>query len=323
MSGYTVVFDSVYHGTLCGRWPTLPVWLTILPMADKHGHIDLTHQAIAALTGWPIELLKQAINELMQPDPESRSEAHEGRRLVLIDPDNRSWGWKVVNHERYREKARKSAYDAERTASGKDRERKAEEREQRPAMSRDVPRDPAMSRSVPLSDSDANTDSDKEKNSDTSTSSPSQPPVEQVFEYWQTEWGHPKAVLDRKRRRLIEARLKDFTVEQLRDAIAGYKHSPWHTGTDPKGKGVVYDGLQTLLQDSAHVETGLRLFAHPPRPPPQDEKLSVVERVRRANGVNRDERVVAEQGRSGGFGMDDPGGDVRGPPYSGFRRIGS
>lgn len=149
--GYTPVFDSVYHGTLCGRWPTLPVWLTVLPMADRNGQIDLTYQAISALTGWPTDLLKQAFAELMQPDPDSRSDEHEGRRLVPIDSD-RQWGWQVVNHSKYREKARKAAYDAERTASGQDAVRKA--------MSRAVPLSPAQSRAVPLSDSDSDSDSD-------------------------------------------------------------------------------------------------------------------------------------------------------------------
>ena len=153
MAGYTPVFDSVFHGTLCGRWPTLPVWLTILPMADKNGHIDMTYTAMSALTGWPIDLLKQAIAELMAPDPESRTDANEGRRLELLDP-HRSWGWRVVNHEKYREKARKSAYDAERVSSGRDAERKRAERA--------VPRCPAPSRAVPLSDSDANTDTDSD-----------------------------------------------------------------------------------------------------------------------------------------------------------------
>lgn len=152
MAGYTPVFDSVFHGTLCGRWPTLPVWLTILPMADKNGHIDMTYQAMSALTGWPIDLLKQAITELCQPDPESRSSESDGRRMELVDP-NRTWGWRVVNHGKYREKARKAAYDSERMASGKDAERKRE--------SRAVPTRPDASRAVPLSDSDANTDSDK------------------------------------------------------------------------------------------------------------------------------------------------------------------
>lgn len=161
--GYTPVFDSVFHGTLCGKWPTLPVWLTILPMADRNGHIDMTYQAMSALTGWPIDLLKQAIAELMAPDPESRSDENEGRRLELIDA-HRSWGWRVVNHGKYREKARKASYDAARTESGRDAERKAAARGERPAMSRDVPTQPDEVRRGPLSDSDSdsNTNSDKD-----------------------------------------------------------------------------------------------------------------------------------------------------------------
>lgn len=144
MSGYVPVFDSVFHGTLCGRWPTLPVWLTILPMADKHGHIDLTCQAMSALTGWPIDLLKQAIAELTQPDPESRSEAHEGRRLILIDPDNRQWGWIVVNHEKYREKARLSAKNARESANGINAKRMLDRRR------------PPLTAADPLSNANAN-----------------------------------------------------------------------------------------------------------------------------------------------------------------------
>lgn len=159
MAGYTPVFDSVYHGTLCGRWPTLPVWLTILPMADKHGHIDLTHQAISALTGWPIDLLKQAIAELMEPDPDSRHPGEDGRRMVLLDPENRQWGWRVVNHGPYREKARKQMQQLAATESGRDAERKRVEREC-PAMSGDVQSSPALTGA----DRPSYADSDSKKN---------------------------------------------------------------------------------------------------------------------------------------------------------------
>lgn len=102
--GYAPVFQSVFRGTLCGRWPDLPVWLTLLPLMDSRGEIDMTHEAIAALTGWPIELLRQAIAALEQPDPRSRSQAEEGRRLVRLEA-GRDWGWRVVNHAMYRAKA--------------------------------------------------------------------------------------------------------------------------------------------------------------------------------------------------------------------------
>lgn len=142
-----------------------------------------------------------------------------------------------------------------------------------------------------------------------------------VFEHWQKTFNHSKAVLDGKRRRLIEARLKDFSPEDLRDSISGYKLSPFHQGDNDQGK--VWDSLELILRDSQHVEEGLRFLRNPPRPPPKPEQLSPVERVLRANGVNRDDRVVAEQFGSGNAGMGHVDGDVRDPPYAGFRRIGS
>lgn len=136
--GYTPVFDSIYTGTLYGKWPAAAVWASLLPLLDKNGCIDMSLQAISGMTGWPMDLLKQGIEQLMEPDPDSRTPGEDGRRLVPIDP-NRPWGWRAVNHSKYREKARKQNYDAERTASGKDAERKRKERSARPAMSRDVP----------------------------------------------------------------------------------------------------------------------------------------------------------------------------------------
>jgi hypothetical protein len=122
MSGYIPIFDTVFNGSMHGKWPTLPVWLTILPLADRHGHIDLTPEAIAARTGWPIDLLLEGIKDLCEPDPRSRSDAEGGARLVLID-DHRDWGWRIVNHGAYREKARKQMNDIERVASGENAER--------------------------------------------------------------------------------------------------------------------------------------------------------------------------------------------------------
>lgn len=138
MSGYTPVFRSVFEGSLCGQYPDTAAWLFLLALQDKYGNIDMTPQYISAITGMPAEDLLACIERFMQPDPASRSDTEDGRRLVLIDPD-RPWGWHVVNHLKYREKARKMGYDAARTASGVDATRKR--------MSREVPRSPAPSRS--------------------------------------------------------------------------------------------------------------------------------------------------------------------------------
>lgn len=130
--GYTPVFDSVYRGTLCGQWPTLPVWLTILPLADANGEIDYTTQAISSMTGWPMELLLTALEKLTSPDPDSRSTDSDGRRLELVDPANRKWGWRVVNHSKYREKARLTSKAARESASGVNADRMQQRRKPEP-----------------------------------------------------------------------------------------------------------------------------------------------------------------------------------------------
>lgn len=138
MSSYTPVFNSVFDGTMCGKWPTLPVWLTLLPLADRHGRIDMTLQAISARSGWPIDLLRQAIDELMQPDPDSRSSDHEGRRLIPLD-NSRNWGWIVVNHAKYAEKARLRSKSQAEVESGKNAARLSERRPPMTAGDRRAP----------------------------------------------------------------------------------------------------------------------------------------------------------------------------------------
>jgi hypothetical protein len=122
-AGFTMVYGSIYDGSLMGQWPAAPVFATLLPLADKNGNIDLRPELIAFKTGWPIELLREGIEQLMQPDPQSRSKEKDGRRLQPLDPD-RPWGWQVVNHKFYREKSRLAAKNALYTESGRDAERK-------------------------------------------------------------------------------------------------------------------------------------------------------------------------------------------------------
>lgn len=136
MSGYTPVFSSIYDGSLYGRWPEAAVLATLLPLADARGHIDMSYEAIAGKTGWPMDLLRQGIAQLSEPDARSRSKNEEGRRLIPLDSE-REWGWKVVNHGLYREKARKSSFDAARVADGRNAERMRSRR--RPDATRDHP----------------------------------------------------------------------------------------------------------------------------------------------------------------------------------------
>jgi len=162
VSGYTPVFDTVFNGTLCGKWPDLPVWLSILPLSDWQGHIDMTPQAIAKVTGWPIDLLLQGIQGLMEPDADSRSQDEEGRRLVPLDPA-RKWGWRVVNIQKYRRLASGQNHSANQVADGRNAEKVRRYKERHHRTPR-TPSDTADTSEHQNSYSDINTDSDSEKN---------------------------------------------------------------------------------------------------------------------------------------------------------------
>jgi hypothetical protein len=157
MSGYVPLFSSLTTGTLCGKWPDIGLWPIILSLADKHGVVDVTPDYLARITGLALDDVLATIARFCEPDPYSRSAEESGRRLLPVD-HGRPWGWRIVNHAKYREQARKRQWDIERTASGRDADRKRREREGRAAKAEGVPTCPDKSRLSPLSDSDADAD---------------------------------------------------------------------------------------------------------------------------------------------------------------------
>lgn len=84
-----------------------------------------------------------------------------------------------------------------------------------------------------------------------------------VFAHWRQTWGHPRAVFDAKRRKLVRARLRDYSEADLCLCISGYLNSPWHTGKNPSN--TVYDSIELLLRDAGQVDRGLQFYHHPPR----------------------------------------------------------
>jgi hypothetical protein len=93
----------MYQGTLAtkGPWQALVTFQQMVILADKHGCVDMTPDAISRITTIPLEIIETGLQELSKPDPESRSPLEEGRRIAPLS-DHRSWGWKVVNYEHYR-----------------------------------------------------------------------------------------------------------------------------------------------------------------------------------------------------------------------------
>jgi len=94
------VFRSLWEGSLCGKPDDQLVFVFMLASADADGVVDVVPSIISHQTGLAMERVAGAIARLMEPDPESRTTDHEGRRLLAVG--ERSWGWKIVNYKKYR-----------------------------------------------------------------------------------------------------------------------------------------------------------------------------------------------------------------------------
>ncbi len=238
MAGYTPLFSSLTTGTLYGRWPDIGLWTIILALADKNGAVDVTPNYLAGVTGLPATEIIACMKRFCEPDPQSRSRIEGGARLVLIDPA-REWGWLVVNHSYYREKARKQMQQAEATESGRDAERKRVARER--AMSSDVQPRPAKSGADRLSDSDSDSDSDKKKNKSAAGAA-----VVVLHESLPTEEWQQWMVLRRKRRWPVDELtlrkqlevLRNRDTETQRQIINASINAGWQGLFPPKANGV-------------------------------------------------------------------------------------
>jgi hypothetical protein len=101
---YVKIFPQMYDGTLAtrGPWEALVTFQQLLVLADPVGIVDMTSEAISRRTTIPLNIITAGITALEQPDPESRSPAEDGRRIVRLS-EARSWGWRIVNYLEYRD----------------------------------------------------------------------------------------------------------------------------------------------------------------------------------------------------------------------------
>lgn len=103
--GYAKWYDSAYDGTLRtdSPWQSLAIFPHLLAMATPEGILDMTPEAIAVRTGFPLDLIRAGITGLEAPDPRSRTKRENGERLCRL-VRNRDWGWRIVNMREYRDK---------------------------------------------------------------------------------------------------------------------------------------------------------------------------------------------------------------------------
>ena len=124
---YGKIFESMYDGTLGEHWEALVTFQQLIVLADINGDVDMTINAIHRRTSIPKEILEAGIEYLMQDDPDSRTPAENGKRIVPVDAD-RTWGWRIINYKYY---AKLASYEDKKE---KERLRIAEKRKKLPGV---------------------------------------------------------------------------------------------------------------------------------------------------------------------------------------------
>lgn len=90
--------------------------------------------------------------------------------------------------------------------------------------------------------------------------------ADDVFAYWKSTMDKKRAILDAKRRRAIDTRLRDgWTVAELKKAVDGCRLSSFHQGDNERGK--KYNDIELICRDSSHVERFLEEAERMPMKP--------------------------------------------------------
>jgi len=99
---YGKIHQSIYDSSVAEKYMERYIFQDMVILSDKNGVLDMTLSAFCRRINVPPEVVEPVIKRLMQPDPQSKTTTEDGRRIKLIDPDNRTWGWIVINKPQYR-----------------------------------------------------------------------------------------------------------------------------------------------------------------------------------------------------------------------------
>jgi hypothetical protein len=179
----TIVTSSIWQADDATRL----VWITMLATKNANGIVEASIIGLAYIARVSLENCQRAIKVLESPDPYSRTAEHEGRRIEKV-----SGGWKILNHELYREKGR--SVERREYLRQKQAEHRARIKQECQPMSTNVNRD------KPISDTDTDTDinttippispqGDEGGKLPNSGNQKISEAVQQIFDYWNSYAG--------------------------------------------------------------------------------------------------------------------------------------
>jgi hypothetical protein len=96
--GYTKLYADIVDSSI---WKedsdTCKVWITLLALCNAEGFVRGSVGWLASKAKVSTESTTVALTKFLNPDPESRTEAHEGRRLEQVER-----GWLILNYTYFR-----------------------------------------------------------------------------------------------------------------------------------------------------------------------------------------------------------------------------
>jgi len=93
------VFEQMYTGSMVGAGTNVySLWPYMIACCDSDGDVDVHPVAVAAILGTTPDDVKAALEYLLAKDEHSRSEEHDGARVVKV-LENR---YHLVNYDKYR-----------------------------------------------------------------------------------------------------------------------------------------------------------------------------------------------------------------------------
>ena len=96
---YVKLFSSILTSSIWSQDPNIRlVWITMLAMADAEGYVMAAPSGLARVANVPLKDCQEALKVFQEPDDESFTRDHEGRRIERLEG-----GWLLLNYEKYRE----------------------------------------------------------------------------------------------------------------------------------------------------------------------------------------------------------------------------
>ena len=241
---YTKLFASILDSTI---WMesigTRIVWITFLAAMDEDGYVSLSSVAnVAHRARVSLSEASDAVDRLESPDPHSKDTEHEGRRIERIDG-----GFIVLNAKKYRELSRRNDERAKtrlRVAAFKARKKESGNAKLTVGNAKETERNGKLTPKLLYTDTYTNTDKEH--------MSGNPRPSRDIFDFWRVELLHPSAKFLKKRERLIEERLKEYSVDVIKSAIRGIKMSPHHMGKNDAD--MIYDDISLICRDGTFIE---------------------------------------------------------------------